>query len=374
MKKLILATAALLVSFALSAQETVKVGVILPFSGSLAAYGTLTFNGIKLHVDKINAEGGFNGKKIELIVEDNNGDATQSRNAFKKLAGSDKVVAILGPVISTTSLAVRRDAVEFKMPVITPTATNDKVTQRNPYMFRTCIDDSFQGVVIANYLAKTRKVMNAALIVDRNSDYSKGLSKSFKEAYTAAGGKILAEEFYQQKDTDFGAQLKKIASSGAEFVFIPGYHPEVPMIIKQAKVMGLKAKFCGADGWDNDPVINGSGDNIEGCFIVGAFSREDKRKAVQDFLAYCEKNYNGKVGTFEALGYDSITMLTEAMMQGLTGEEISKGLSSIKNLELVTGNASIGEDNRMIKSAVILEIYKTPEGQFATRYLTNVNP
>jgi branched-chain amino acid transport system substrate-binding protein len=351
----------------------IKVGVNLALSGNLAPYGKATLDGIRLKIDEINAGGGIGGNKIILIIEDNKGDQTESKNAYKKLAGSDRVVTVIGPVTSTNAMAVRRDAAELKVPVISPTATNDKVTLRNPYMFRTCFNDSFQGKIAANFAINEKGYKTAAILVDMNSDYSKGLSESFRKAFEAAGGKIITQEGYQQKDTEFGAQLKKIKESVAQTIFVPGYPPEVPLIIKQAKVIGLDARLCGADGWDSESVINGSGNNIEGCFIVGAFSREDKRNAVKTFVTSFEKKYDDKPGTFAALGYDSVSMLAEALKKGTSPEAVKDGLHAIKDFEAVTGKMTVTPDGNVEKNAVILEITRDGD-KYTAKYRATVNP
>ena len=236
-------------------------------------------------------------------------------------------------------------------------------------MFRTCFNDSFQGKIIANYAIDTRKARKAAIITDLGSDYSKGLAASFKKSFEGVDGQVVAEESYQQKDTEFGAQLAKIKSSGAEVVFVPGYPPEVPLIIKQAKVIGLEATFCGADGWDHESVLSNSGDNIIGSFIVGALSKEDPRPAVQSFV----KLMGDDAGTFEALGYDTVTLLSHAMKVGVTREAIKKGLESIKGLETVTGLVTITPKGDAEKNAVIMSIEKTGDS-FVKKYQATVAP
>jgi len=349
----------------------IKVGVSVPLSGALASYGKATLEGVKLRVEEFNAAGGLNGDLIKLLMEDNQGDATTTVNTYNKLAGSDGVVAVVGPITSTGALAVRRAAAERKVAVVSPTATNDKVTRKHGYMFRACFNDSFQGRVIANHIAKD--VKKAATLVDMNSDYSKGLAKSFAEAIAAQGGTIVAEEKYQQKDTDFGAQLKQIKESGAESVFVPGYPPELPLIIKQAKAIGLTARLCGADGWDNDTVINGSGDNVDGCLLVGAFSPDDARPAVQSFIASYEKKLGERPGTFQALGYDSASMVIEALKKGTDAAAVRDGLAGLKDLEAVTGRISVNEEGDAVKSAVVLRIEKDGD-KFVTRYVATVAP
>ena len=345
--------------------RAIKVGISLPLSGALAAYGKSTLEGIRLRIEQANTAGGIQGAPVTLIVEDNQGDATAGINAYNKLAGSDKVAAVIGPITSTAALAVRRAAAKQKVPVVSPTATNDKVTQGHDYLFRTCFNDSFQGRIIASFAVREHK--QAATLIDMNSDYSKGLARSFREAFTAAGGSLVAEEKYQQKDTDFGVQLKRIKDSGAGIVFIPGYPPELPLIIKQAKAIGLTARLCGADGWDNETVINGSGDHVANSLLVGAFSAEDQRPAVQSFLAAYQKQHRTTPGTFEALGYDSASLVLAALRHGTTPADVQQGLAAIRDLEAVTGKITM-RNGDAIKSAIILKIVKT-DGKYATKYV-----
>ncbi|MDI6775339.1 MAG: ABC transporter substrate-binding protein [Verrucomicrobiota bacterium] len=173
-----------------------KLGVSLPLSGALAAYGKTTLDGARMRVEEANQAGGVNGAAIKLLVEDNLNDVNATVNAYNKLAGSDDVVAVIGPITSSRALDVRRQAAKLKVAVVSPTATNDKVTRDNDYMFRACFNDSFQGAVIANFIIQS--VKKATTLIDMNSDYSKGLSKSFAEAFAKAGGRIVAEEKCQQ--------------------------------------------------------------------------------------------------------------------------------------------------------------------------------
>jgi branched-chain amino acid transport system substrate-binding protein len=352
-------------------RKEVKIGVMAPLSGPLAPYGKAVLEGVRMRVEEANEKSSGLNYTIKLCVEDNMENDTTTISVYNKLAGSDRVCAVIGPLTSTCALAVRRAVAKLKVPLITPTATNDKVTRDNDYMFRACFNDSFQGRVIATHVVKEMK--KAATLVDMNSDYSKGLAKSFGEFFQKLGGQVVAEEKYQQKDTDFAVQLKKILGSGAEIVFVPGYPPEVPLIIKQAKAVGLSARLCGADGWDNEAVINGSGDNIEGSLIVGAFSPDDTRPQVQKFVEAFKKRSDKRPGTFEALGYDSVSLIIEALKSGTKPEDVKRGLSRVKNFDAVTGTITIDENGDAIKSAVILKITRE-NGKYGVKYVTTVNP
>lgn len=357
----------------LAAGEPIKIGVIAPLSGSLAPYGKGCLDGMELRIDACNAAGGVKGRPLELVVEDNRGDKTESRNIYKKLVGTDKVVAVMGPVTSTNTLALKMDARKLAVPVISPTATNDRVTRGNDYLFRSCFKDSFQGQVIARYACKTLGIEKAAVMVDQNSDYSRGLSRSFTRAVEELGGRVVANEGYRQKDTEFGPQLNKIKQQGAELIFVPGYPPEVPLIVKQAKVVGFAGKLCGADGWDNQAVLTGSGENLAGCFITGMFSAEDERPLVQTFLKAATAKLGARPGTFQAQGYDTASMVIAALATGATPEAIKDGLLAIKDLEAVTGSITVTPDGDAIKSAVILEIEREGE-RYVPKYRATIAP
>ncbi|MCJ8329932.1 MAG: ABC transporter substrate-binding protein [Lentisphaeria bacterium] len=366
MKKVILS---LLLAVSAFAAEELKVGVILPLSLNMASFGKSSLAGAQLRVKEINAAGKF---KITLIIIDNKGGIAETKAAFKKLTSIDRVVAVIGPITSTNTLALQRVSKKAKTPIISPTATNDKVAPGSPYIFRSCFNDSFQGLIVATYAIKNMKYTKAAIVTDMGSDYSKGLSESFKKSFIAGGGKIVSEQKYQNTDTEFNAQLIKIKDSGAQVIFVPGVPPGLPLIIKQAGTMGLKASFCGADGWDSDAVLQNSGSKIVGSFIVGAFSAEDTRPIVKNFLKALPN-----AGSFEALGYDAISMLAEALKTGTKRSDIVLGLHAIKGLDAVTGSITVDAKGDSIKSAVILEIIKgEKKGKivYEKKYISTVKP
>jgi branched-chain amino acid transport system substrate-binding protein len=359
-----------------SAAAPIRIGVIAPLSGALAPYGKGTLSGMELRVAEINAAGGINGAPLKLYVEDNKGDATESLNAYRKLVGSDQVIGVLGPVTSTCTLAIRREARKLEVPVITPTGTNDDITPDNPWMFRSCFRDSFQGRVMANYLFTDQGLKRAAIFTDMNSDYSKGLSASFKDAFIAAGGEVVAEEGYRQKDLEFGSQLKQMIEGGAELIYVPGYPPEVPMIIKQARVIGFEGPICGADGWDKPEVITGSGEAIAGCVITGMFAAADQRPVVQQFVQTVREQLDAKPDTFNAQGYDTVSLVARALdgSDQATSTAVRDGLLAIDGFEAVTGEITISPEGDALKSAVIFRIEKGDDGEFTKVYQATVNP
>ncbi|MGX6445998.1 ABC transporter substrate-binding protein [Neobacillus sp. K501] len=356
--------------------ETIKIGANLELSGGVASYGQSIEEGLDLALEEINKEG-IDGKKLELVKVDNKSEASEATNGAIKLISQDKVSAIIGAATSGNTLAQVELAQKNKTPLITPTGTNPTVTLKdgvlNDYVFRTCFIDPFQGTVAANFAANDLKVKNAAIIIDSSSDYAKGLAAAFQKSFEKSGGKIVAEEAYIAKDTDFNAILTNIKAKNPEFVFLPGYYEEVGLIIKQARALGIEVPFMGGDGWDSPKLVEIAGnDPLNNTFITNHYSSGDSDKKVQDFVKAFQDKYDGKSpDAFNALGYDSLYFLADAIKRAGSSEpaKIQKALEETDGLSLVSGTLKLDENHDPVKSAVILE-YKDGKQEFNTK----VNP
>src|SRR5688500_1241519 len=198
----------------------ILVGEYGSLTGAEATFGQSTHNGIMLAIDEINAAGGVGGRKIKIITEDDQSKAEEAANAVTKLISQNQVVAVLGEVASSNSLAAAPICQSNKVPMITPSSTNPSVTEKGAYIFRMCFLDSYQGQSMARYLAQDLKYKNAAVLIDNKSDYSTGLAKFFSDAFVAAGGKIVATQSYAKGDSDFRAQLTAIKAAKPEVIFV----------------------------------------------------------------------------------------------------------------------------------------------------------
>ncbi|MEH7107896.1 ABC transporter substrate-binding protein [Bacillus sp. JJ1764] len=358
-----------------SDDKSIKVGVNLELSGGVASYGESLEKGIDLAVAEINKKGGVDGKKLDIIKVDNKSDAAEATNGAIKLTSQDKVAAIIGAATSGDTVAQAQIANDTKTVLLTPSGTSPNVTvsdsgKLNEYVFRTSFIDPFQGTVAANFAAHELKIKNAAIFADSASDYAKGLAASFKETYKKAGGKIVAEEAYVAKDTDFHATLTRIKAKNPDFIFIPGYYEEVGLIVKQARELGITAPLMGADGWDSPKLIDLAGkDALNNTFITNHYSSEDPDKKIQTFVSTYKEKYKGdSPNAFNALGYDTVYLLADAIKRaGSTdSSKIKEALAKTKDLSLVTGTVSIDKNHNPIKSATVLE-YKDGQQVFNTK-------
>lgn len=370
MKKYLVKLLALLVLTSFAFGEEIKIGVIQGLSGPIAFYGQTTLNGIKLAIDQINEQGGINGDKIKLIIEDNKGKAGESVVIAKKLINKDGVVAILGPTISTSCLAVAPIAQESKTPMLTATGTNTLITQAGDYVARICFIDPFQGEVMANFGSRNLNAKTAMILEDAGSDYSLGLSDSFKKRFLSNGGEVFGTEKYVATDVDFSAQLTKVKAKNPDVIFVPGYQ-EVALIVKQARELGIKSVFLGGDGWDSQDILNNAGDAINGSFVSTHFSAESQDPMIVDFLKAHIEKYGEEPSVLTALGYDAARVMVDAIKRaGSTDKEaIKNAINSTKDFKGVTGTITLDENRNPVKDAFVLE---AKDGKFV--YKATVAP
>ena len=341
--------------------DTIKVGANFELTGNVANYGNATLEGLQLAIDEANEAGGINGKKIELVSVDDKSEAAESINAATKLISDDDVKVIVGPATTGLVLAETQTATDAKVPIIAPCATSPEATVENgkvkPYVFRSCFIDPQQGEVMATFAAKELKAKTAVIYVDNSSDYSKNLAKVFKEKFEAAGGKVVMEEAFLQKDQDFKATLTKLKTANADVMFVPAYYEEVGKIVKQAREMGINSAILGTDGWDDTKVVDIAGaDALNNTFFSTHYSEKDAE--VQGFIEAYKKKFNRAPNVFAALGYDAGKMLVDALKRAGSGdtEKIREALEATKDLKVGTGTISMDKNHNPIKTAVILEM------------------
>lgn len=343
--------------------KEIKIGGNYELTGGIANFGVQTSNGIKLAFKEANAAGGVLGKQLTLILADNKSEPAEAANAITKLITQDKVAAVLGPVSSSNVLATLQIAEDQKIPVLTATATNPRVTVDNgkvrKYAFRACFIDPFQGKVMADFAAKSLQAKTAAIYMDNSSDYSKGLAEVFADAFAKNGGKIVAKEGFLQKDTDFKATLTKIKATNPEVIFIPAYYEEVGKIVKQARELGITVPLLGTDGWDDGKLVEIAGAAaLNNGFFSNHYSSQDKDPNIVKFVEAYKKEYGQEPSALAALGYDSGLMIIDAIKRAGSDDpaKIRDALEQTKNLQVSTGILTLDSNHNPVKSAVVIEM------------------
>ena len=340
-------------------------------TGSTAHFGQDTDKAARLAAEQLNAAGGVLGKKIKIVTLDTRGDGAEAANAVSRLIDVEKANAILGEVASSLSLQGGPIAQRRKIPMVSPSSTNPKVTQIGDYVFRVCYIDPFQGKVMAQFTREHLKLDKVAILKDVKNDYSIGLADAFQKAFVASGGVIAAEQSYSQGDTDFSAQLTAIKSSGAQAIWVPGYYAEVGAIARTAARLGIKVPLLGGDGWDAPQLFTIGGDALNGSYFSNHFAPDQASPAAQKFVADFKAKYGQAPTGLGALGYDGVMVIADAIKRAGKVEPaaIRDALASTKDLETVTGKITMDKDRNPEKSVVVLKI----DGGKA-KYETLINP
>jgi len=353
-------------------KETLKLGLITPLTGDVKTFGESAKNAFLIAIDDYTKTGKY---QITAVIADDRNDATEGTNAALKLISQDKVYGLIGPLTSKVAVPVSELTEKNKVPMITGTATNPKVTvfdnKRKSYVFRSCFIDPFQGLVAAEFVLKELKAKTAAVLYDVGNDYSKGLAEFFRATFEKGKGRIVGYESYQKDDVDFSALITKIGLKKPEVIFIPDYYNKVALIAKQIREKGLKGIMVGGDGWDSPELIKIGGTSMVGNYFTNHYSPERKDKVAEAFIKKYKQIHGLVPDALAALTYDATMIYLHSLDKAkkASPEEIMKALTALKNYQGVTGSITFDKNGDAIKSAVILKVEK--EG---IKYITTVTP
>ena len=350
---------------------TIKVGAFLSMTGSTADFGIQTKRGFDMAFELVNSQGGVDGRKVELITLDDQGKGDEAGNAVSRLIDMNGVVAVLGEVASKLSLVGGRICQRRGVPMISPSSTNTAVTEIGDHVFRVCFIDPFQGLAMARFSIQNLGVNRVAIFKDVRNDYSIGLAKSFKEEFLKMGGTIVAEESYNEGDTDFGAQLTKIKSENPEAIFVPGYYGEVGNIAKQAKRLGLRAPLLGGDGWDSPQLHAIGGEDIVGAYYSNHFAPDNPSPHSKVFIDEFKRRYHEMPTSLAAMGYDAAMMLFDAMHRAGTTDpkKVTEQLAKTTAFQGITGQIAMDAHRNPVKPAVVLKV-----GREIDTFETSIDP
>jgi len=338
--------------------QGVKIGFFGALTGPTATFAISGRNGALLAADEINRAGGVLGRPIVLLSEDDRGEAAEAASVVSKLVTRDHVVALIGENASSRSLAAAPIAQSYSVPMVSPSSTNVEVTKKGDYIFRVCFIDSYQGKVLATFARKNLKAQTAAILTDSRSDYSVGLADAFRAAFTAAGGRVVAEAKYAEGDSDFSAQLTSLRPTSPDVLFVPGYYTDAGLIARQAKSLDLKATLLGADGWDSPKLVEIGGEAMEGAYLSNHYSVDDPAPAVRKFVDAYKARYGAEPDSIAATSYDAMRLIADAITRaGSTeGPRIRDALAATKDFAGVTGTITMDADRNPIKPAVVLRV------------------
>jgi len=336
-------------------------------TGAQATFGQSTHNAIMMAMDEINAAGGVNGRKIKVLTEDDQSKSEEASTAVTKLISQNSVLAVLGEVASSNSIAGADVCQANKVPMITPSSTNPQVTKKGDYIFRVCFTDDYQGENIARYAATQLHIKRAAILTDVKNDYSTGLTSTIERVFTSLGGQIVGKSSYSNGDNDFHSQLASIRATNPEVIFVPGYYTDVGQIAIQARELGMKQPLLGGDGWESPKLIEIGGRALDGSMYTNHYFYADETPVVRNFVQRYKDRYGAIPDGMAALGYDAARVLADALKRAkkLDGASIRDAIAATRNFDGVTGTITIGPDRNAVGKKIIIEEVKN--GQLTLR-------
>ena len=351
-------------STAAASGDTIKVGVLGPMTGDVSVYGLAVINGASLYLKQVNADGGVNGKQLEIITMDEQGDATQAVTCFTKMCDQG-ITALVGDVTTTPTLAVAAESADYNMPMVTASATAEAVTYDaetdtvNANVFRATFTDPFQGIKMADYAYQKVGYTQAAVIYLKGADYNEGLAENFVKEFESLGGTIVDQETYADGDVDFKTQLTTILGKNPQVVFCPNYYQDVGQILAQAESIGLTVPFLGGDGWDG---LEGyaTADQLKDAYFCANYA---KGSSSEFESAYKEKHGEDYPNGFAPLGYDAAMTVVyglqaaeDAGLEAGTDEYKQAVIDAIASgtIDGITGTFTFDEHHNPVKQTAIL--------------------
>jgi branched-chain amino acid transport system substrate-binding protein len=351
-----------------AAADTVKIGFMGALTGDVAMFGKPTLEGMKIAADEVNASGGINGKKIEIVEADNRGDKQEGASVAQKLISRDNVVAILGDPTTGISKVVAPIAQKAQVVLLSAGATGPGLVEVGDFIFRNTLLDSVAIPACIDYFAKELKYKKVAIVTSDNNDYSVGLSQTFRDAAKGKGIEIVADEKVKDGDKDFSAQVTNIKAKKPDVIFYSGYYTEAALIMKEARKQGIKANMFGGDGLFSPEFIKLGGDAVEGSMSALGFSPEQATPETAKFIESFKKKFNGALpGLFDAQGYDGLMMLADAMKRANSSDPkvFKAALAQTKDFKGVSGTITIRANREPIKTPLCLLAVKG--GQFVLK-------
>ncbi len=339
-----------------SSSDEIKVGFVGPLTGDYANYGTLCKQSVEMAIEEINAKGGISGKQIKLYAEDSEGDSQKALAATEKLSSSDKVCAIIGPILTGETFSVAERVQQEGIVIITPSASHKDITAIGDYVWRTTPSDGLQGEVAGKYWSQVLGYKKLAVLYAKN-DYSQGLYESMAESFEEEGGEIVATETFMVGDKDFKTQLTKLKNTDAEAIYIPDYTTEMAQILEQASQLQVNKPFLSGDGFLSEEIYTLAGQYTDGVIYTASAQVEESNSAKEFKEKYTAK-YGVSPDSFATNAYDATYILASVIEKvGTDRNAIKEGMKEVKDFVGVNGVINFDSQGDLVAYQGIYEVH-----------------
>ena len=324
----------------------IKIGILTPLTGDVSSWGAMQKRSTELALEKVNGEGGIDGENVRVIYEDDQANPKVGLNAFKKLAEVDQVPIVVGSPASNVTLAVAQTANEDKVVLLSSGSTATDVGKAGPYVFRIMPSDEVQSTIMAKWTFELG--FNRVAIIYEENAWGQGLMNSFKEDFPKDGGKIVSIEGVPPSCSDFRTVLSKIKGEQPDAIFAPVYTRGAGLMIKQARQLGIKQQFLGADVYNTPELVAAGGTAVNGT-IYTTFGKYGGPEFQGVTNAYKAK-YGIDMETYASYCYDAFMIAVKAIRDAkkggdVTGESVRKNILALIDYHGVTGLSDFSGKN-----------------------------
>ena len=345
----------------LERNNVVNIGAILPLTGDKSAYGISMKNALELAFEEINNKKLSGNQQINIVFQDSRGLPKDCITAFHNMLTTKNIPLIIGPMSSSEMLSIAPIAEREQVVILSPSASSPAITDAGDFIFRIAPSDSYEGIMIATFIIERLKLSRVGIIFN-NSEYGIGIINKFKDKFTASGGTVLISESYTEGTSDFRTQLDKIKRTNPEAIYFVGYK-ELGKIVKQAKELGLSAKYLSVSLFEDPDVLTTAGQSAENVIFpsISFDIRSDNQRAINFVAAYAKK-YGKKPDAFAASAYDAAYIVAEAIREGGNdATKIKNALYTIKNFNGLLGNFGFDSNGDVI---LPLRLKEVKNGEF----------
>jgi len=333
--------------------EIIKIGAILPLTGSLATYGQSGKEGMTIALDEFNTE--F-PNKVKLVLEDDKGSVKDGISAVNKLITNDKVQIIMGAMSSGVTLGIAPILEKNKIVLVSPTSTASEVTNAGDYIFRVCVSDVYEGKAMANYVCDSLKYKNLG-VVYINNDYGVGLKNNFIKGITTNNKTVDFEQGYDPKTTDFKTIIQKLKEAKVDLLYIVAQKEQLNFF-KNCKELDYKPQFIGSTMIEDKELLGELQSFLKGTkYTYRSYDPNSKQKVSSNFVTKYKAKYNKIPDFYAASVYDATRLILYTVSKvNYTGDDMKTFLYNIKDYEAVTGVISFDENGDVTQGFTIKEV------------------
>lgn len=339
------------------AHGAVKIGVLLPLSGSLATLARDTKDGIELAAAEANAAGAT-GPRITMVYRDSASEPNGAATAAGRLVDEDHVSIMIGDIASSLTTSAAGVAQDRATVLLTPGSTAPGVTAIGPFIFGVPVADDDQAKAIATYMTRDRKLVKVGVLYDPSAPDSALLATAFRDEVGRRGAQLVLDVTVDTRSKDFGTVLSRVRDSGAESVFVPLYFNSVVEMASQAKAAGMSGStFMGSDGWADPSLPAKAGDALEGAVYLDHWAVDVPTAESQSFVEAYRRQTGREPLALSAVGFEAARLAISVVRRSSGGgESIRQAMLGTTDFVSLVGPARFDDRRRLTKRMVALSI------------------